>query len=308
MMHLRRLWMLVLVGVLCGVGALTSTAWAFERTQTCYPKSDGRTPTCSKKQKPIPIQWKDGCTTWRTHNEFPDEYLEAVQKSFETWNEVSGSYFQTFYAGSSDQFGAAYDCKGGDENQNVVSYLEDWPSSVAGQDVVALTSVVYTTDKGEILDADIRMNGEHFIWKEITSVSHDSRIVDVQNILTHEVGHFLGLEHASAENHVGHDLPEDATMWSHTNMNEIKRRVLTEDDKAGVRAIYPAEDGPEEACTPPPGPNDHVSADSFDPTRMRCTQKKRGCAAHDPAAPWTWLGAICILASLLVMRRRARPQ
>lgn len=295
----------ILFALTCCVLTVPS-AWAYEQTHTCYPKSDGRKPSCSKKQKSLPIQWKSGCTTWRTHEEFPDEYLEALQRSFETWNEVSGSYFQAFYAGSSDQFGAAYDCEGGTENQNVVSYLTEWPSSVAGSDVVALTSVVYITDKGEILDADIRMNADHFIWQDITKVSQDRRIVDVQNILTHEVGHFLGLEHSTDENYVGSGEARDATMWSHTNMNEIKRRVLSDDDKAGVRAIYPDAEAPESTCTPPERLTHAASSSVFDPNRGRCMQSKRGCSVGGGSSPYSSLGLGMMLLWMLRLRRRSR--
>lgn len=287
---------------------MSSSALAFERTQTCYTVEDGRTPTCEKGQTPVPIRWENGCTTWRHHEAFPEEFLDAVKASFTTWNEVTGSYFRAHYAGSTEQFGAAYDCKIGKAgNENVVSYVTDWPSSVAGDDVVALTSVVFTTDEGLILDADIRMNADHFHWEEITKVSYDFKRVDVQNIMTHEVGHFLGLDHSQDRSYQGKAVATDATMWALTYPNEIKRRVLDEDDKTGVRTIYPEADAPDTACAPPSSIDHTALPKGFTPGRHIC-RSKRGCNASSggTSAPWTllWITGV-LLASL---RLRPRPE
>lgn len=286
---------------------MSSSAVAFERTQTCYTVEDGRTPTCEKGQKPVAIRWESGCTTWRHHEAFPDEFLDAVKASFDTWNEVSGSYFRAHYAGSTAQFGSAYDCKSGtDGNENVVSYVTHWPSSLAGDDVVALTSVVYTTDDGLILDADIRMNADHFNWEEITKVSYDFTRVDIQNIMTHEVGHFLGLDHSRERSYQGDGVATDATMWALTFPNEIKRRTLDEDDKAGVRAIYPEESAPDAACAPPSSINHKKLPKGFTPGRHICTPK-RGCDAsgEGASAPWMLLWVTSVLLASLRLRPRS---
>lgn len=300
---MMRLWYYGLGALACSLMLFVAPAHAFERTHTCYSATDGRTPVCQKRQKPVPIRWKTGCTTWRTHADFPDEFLTPVKNSFQTWNRVSGSYFQTYYAGSTDQFGAAYDCQSGESgNENVVSYLEDWPESLAGSDVVALTSVVYTTDTGEILDADIRMNGQHFHWKVVTSVSRDLTIVDIQNVMTHEVGHFLGLEHTTEATYQGNSAARHATMYANTYPNEIKRRVLDDDDIAGVRAIYPIADAPSRACEPPEV-IDHVDIPAgFDPQRFACKAKKKGCNAA--AASSVPLASVFYFVLLVAFLRR----
>lgn len=279
----------------------STIAHAFERTHTCYAANDGRTPVCKKRQKSIPVRWGTGCTTWRTHTDFPDEFLEPLQKSFATWNDVEGSYFQTFYAGSTDQFGAGYDCKSGLEgNENVVSYVEDWPQSLAGRDVVALASIVYSVDTGEILDADIRMNGQHFQWKIVTTVSSDLTVVDVQNVMTHEVGHFLGLEHSSEDNYQGRKRARDATMFANTYPNEIKRRVLDDDDIAGIRAIYPSAHAPDVSCEPPETINHAVLPQGYDPERFLCKSSK-GC--HVTGSPTSPHGGWIVFAFLLFLSR-----
>lgn len=303
---MRRVRLLYAVVIVCL--CLASSAHAFERTQTCYTVEDGRTPRCGKGEKAMPIRWPTGCTTWRHHEAFPDEMLDAVKASFETWNEVSGSYFRAHYAGSTAQFGSAYDCKSGAAgNENVVSYVTHWPKSVAGDDVVALTSVVYTTDRGLILDADIRLNAEHFNWEVIEKVEHDLKRVDVQNIMTHEVGHFLGLDHSQMRSYRGDGVPEDATMWALTFPNEIKRRTLDADDEAGVRAIYPADEAPSSSCDPPASIDHKEMPAGFKPGRHICNSSKRGCDAGggDASMPWTAWGLVSVLLLSLRLRRQS---
>jgi MYXO-CTERM domain-containing protein len=62
----------------------------------------------------------------------------------------------------------------------------------------------------------------------------DCRFMDLRNTLTHEVGHLVGLAHVP-------DSQPAATMFARTTPGEIEKRSLSEDDIAGVCAIYPDE-------------------------------------------------------------------
>ena len=69
-----------------------------------------------------------------------------------------------------------------------------------------LTLVWHDPQSGEILDADIQINlhrglGTITACQEQCAGEHD---VDLQNVLTHEAGHFLGLAHSQ---------DHDATMY-----------------------------------------------------------------------------------------------
>ncbi len=54
---------------------------------------------------------------------------------------------------------------------------------------------------------------------------------DVENTLTHEIGHFIGLDHVNDAN---------ATMYSRADIGETKKRSLAQDDIDGDCTIYPA--------------------------------------------------------------------
>lgn len=293
--------------VACVAFTDTDTAFAFEQTKTCYDPLDGRAPACGKKETSYPVRWSTPCTTWRTHEDFPDELLDALRASFEVWNEVPGSYFRSFYAGTTDQFGSGFDCaENGSGNENVVSYLEHWPATIAGSNVVALTSVTYALANGEILDADIRMNADHFNWSVIDLPSFDPKMVDVQNVMVHEVGHFLGLDHSVPATYVGDTHASDASMWAQTSPNEVKRRSLDIDDILGVESIYPLDRAPSAACVPPESLN-HVSGPSwYDPARSQCSVKKsKGCCSAAESDPLPWPLVMVVGMMLLALRVRA---
>ena len=104
---------------------------------------------------------------------------------------------------------------------------------------VALTSVFYDTETGEILDVDIEFNAEYF---EFTTQTEDA-VYDIQSVLTHEVGHVFGL---------GHSTVVGATMIDEADPGELYMRTLQEDDIDGLCTLYPLEEDPE-TCPEPTG-------------------------------------------------------
>lgn len=67
---------------------------------------------------------------------------------------------------------------------------------------------------------------------------------DLQNVATHEVGHFFGL---------GEDMVEEqATMFRSTDQCETHKRVLSATDVTAVSTLYVAAEDPEEAAAGPP--------------------------------------------------------
>jgi hypothetical protein len=91
--------------------------------------------------------------------------------------------------------------------------------------VIAVTYIWYTGDS--ILESDCRMN-TRFKWSLVGETSK----MDVQNIMTHEFGHWCGLD----------DLYDDAdfwlTMYGYASYGETYKRDLGLGDILGLQERY----------------------------------------------------------------------
>ena len=106
------------------------------------------------------------------------------------------------------------------------------------QGTIAITTTTYDTKSGEIFDADIEGNGAFFLFTTVDSppcpstgpFSEDCIATDVQNTMTHELGHSLGLDHT---NHPG------STMNPSAPSGEISKRVLDPGTQQFMCDAYP---------------------------------------------------------------------
>ncbi|MBN1774337.1 MAG: matrixin family metalloprotease [Deltaproteobacteria bacterium] len=140
----------------------------------------------------------------------------AVRASFDTWQNVDCCYIAFDYRGRSSMTAS------GSSGSNVVS----WSESGWRHDSSAIAVCSDWFGSGTIVEADIDCNGVNHTWNTTGSGG-----VDTQSILTHEIGHFLGLG----------DLYSSA--YSSSTMYGIysggtEKRTLADDDMAGCRYLY----------------------------------------------------------------------
>jgi hypothetical protein len=118
----------------------------------------------------------------------------------------------------------------GETNNNIADYQDgdytiffedDWNEE---PEILALT-YTWADSSGTIIHFDIEINSEHFSWE--TNGSHDKH--DLQNTLTHELGHAIGLDHSTIH---------DASMAASSSIGEKTKRELHTDDKEGNEYIY----------------------------------------------------------------------
>lgn len=94
---------------------------------------------------------------------------------------------------------------------------------------IALTIIVNNASTGEIVDADIALNDASFLF---TTEDDATTGVDLVSVLTHEIGHFYGMEHSA---------DEDATMaagYGARDTDRLGARTLEQDDIDGICALY----------------------------------------------------------------------
>ncbi|MCA9002218.1 MAG: matrixin family metalloprotease, partial [Planctomycetes bacterium] len=97
----------------------------------------------------------------------------------------------------------------------------------SGSGIVAITPLEFYTS-GSIIDADVLFNGRDFLF---TTKGEAGRF-DIQDVATHELGHFLGLDHSGVAG---------ATMYPYVDPTIILHRSLGMDDIRGLRDIYPSQ-------------------------------------------------------------------
>jgi hypothetical protein len=110
---------------------------------------------------------------------------------------------------------------------------------------LAVTLVTFDQETGEILDADIVVNGLYVFavlaadarseganpmpMEGATSITAAAGTFDLLHVLTHETGHALGLGDTGDDN---------AVMYAYTTPGDAAYRAPVSDDQAGIQAIY----------------------------------------------------------------------
>lgn len=101
---------------------------------------------------------------------------------------------------------------------------------------LGVTYIRYYTATGLVADVDTILNRKYqWSWTDpsVNSCSLSDNTYDAQDILTHEIGHWVGLEDEYDS------LFADHTMYGYGSKGELKKNTLTTGDTAGAQAIYP---------------------------------------------------------------------
>jgi hypothetical protein len=151
---------------------------------------------------------------------------------------------------------------------------------------LALTSDTANKKTGQIYDSDIEINTVDYNWADVTSDASLSGDMDLQNAITHEMGHLIGLNHTCYDPLSGMPQPTDnngqpvpdcdqaslavqaTTMYPSAMMGDTQKRTLAPDDQAGLCGIYPVDDPPQPAggcaaCATVPTPVDRLELAGF---------------------------------------------
>ncbi len=158
----------------------------------------------------------------------PADLRDALDRSLATWTRAGGCT-DVVLTDLGEASGTTTNLDGGplDHHNRIVVRETDWPSIVAPE-TLALTTILYDRSSGAILDSDTDMNGvsHAFSTSDPPPSDHD----DVQNTLTHEMGHLLGFAHSPVM---------EATMFAMAAPGETSKRDLATDDIDAVCDTYP---------------------------------------------------------------------
>jgi hypothetical protein len=193
-----------------------------------------------------PLFWKNACVSYDLQKDASrsmsyDDAAAAVAEAFSRWTGTScptGTGGESRVSIDVRDFGPV-DCGTVEYNQygsnqhTIVFRDDDWPHN-DNANTLALTTVTFDPDTGEIYDADMEINSAQqtlTAWdptNPYATIPADG--FDFLSIVTHETGHFLGMAHSG-------DM--QATMFAHYTMGQTVMRLLTADDVAGICSIYP---------------------------------------------------------------------
>lgn len=158
-----------------------------------------------------------------------DTSVSVIQASYDTWSDPSCSGFRVQYRGTTSNNWRSGD--GVNTHQWIYSSNQR-PAELGGRETIGVTLSLYRGSS--LVDGDILYNGIDHRWS--TNPSRSGQ-VDAQSIITHEIGHQLGL---------GHTLVNGATMYP-SYAGGTGPRTLSQDDIEGVCSLYPGSGAPE--CT-----------------------------------------------------------
>ncbi len=242
----------------------------------------------------------------------------AIRRSFQSWQDVfeacGNLRFQEGPLVDGERNTVGYNPRG--ENRNLVLFRSVDCDAVAPPEVecdedtdcgnaydcwdsnastIALTLTTYDEKSGIIYDSDIQLNAAHFVFTTVDSPPYPACpqpissnpgncvATDVQNTMTHEIGHLIGLDHTWASRSV---------MYPQAPAGETSKRTIDAGSRDFVCQAYPKGRASQSCFTPTP----EEGASS-----AKLGDLAFGCSSSGAEA---WLPAMAGFALLAWRRRR----
>lgn len=175
-----------------------------------------------------------------------EELDRVLEESMLPWNGIECSDIALVLAEPTEERLAGFDWAEGTEgdNENIVVFRNDDPDDPVDAwlhqlGALAITTVTFESNEGRLLDADIEINDVSFPFTTCDPEEPSCNVdFDLQNTLTHELGHVLGLDHSA---------DGDATMFASAPRADTSKRTLSADDQEAICLVYPS-GGPVGQC------------------------------------------------------------
>ncbi|NBD10685.1 myxosortase-dependent metalloprotease, MXAN_2677/MXAN_2678 family [Corallococcus silvisoli] len=206
-----------------------------------------------------------------------DTEVAAIEAAFDAWRALSATCSDYRFIRGEDwklPVAVGYDQEHPFDNYNVITFRERNCQDVAPADdvcwqeetcgnvyqcwahggaTIGLTTSSFSFKDGRVVDADIELNaaqsdyGPGFLFTTVNgppcegTLSTDCVATDVQNTMTHEIGHVIGLDHVFSAG---------STMEATASLGETSKRVIDAGSAAGFCATYPRGLPPTQCRTP----------------------------------------------------------
>ncbi|RKH54757.1 myxosortase-dependent metalloprotease, MXAN_2677/MXAN_2678 family [Corallococcus llansteffanensis] len=247
-----------------------------------------------------------------------DTEFAAIEAAFDAWRTLSATCSDFRFIRGEDwrqRVDVGYDEEHPFDNYNVVTFRERDCQDVAPADdacweeetcgnvyqcwshggaTIGLTTSSFSFKDGHVVDSDIELNaaetdsGPTFLFTTVNGPpcegvpATNCVATDLQNTMTHELGHVVGLDHVFAAG---------STMEATASQGETAKRVIDAGSAAGFCSAYPRGLPPTQ-CRIPEDPGLKLVAEG----------KGTGCAA---TAGGPSVAAVLLWAAGLVRRRRS---
>ena len=162
------------------------------------------------------------------------DHQTAIINSEKTWNDALG--FRAFYFVFNDnskpntqwdkQYDSLYDSYFG----LFKMFSPNWSFADIGSSVLAFTGTL--SQNGKIIHADVLFNFQSYSFGDVMDGSPNAiNKIDLESVLTHELGHFLGLGHVSVSEDASSVMLEKISRGS-------SKRVLSQGDIDRIKLLY----------------------------------------------------------------------
>ncbi len=272
--------------------AVPASASAFCRSTTCNPKKD----MCAKDDRGCnttgePVRWATMPIEYRFSAPgsallIREEARAAVRAAFGRWSDTlcDGRRTSLRFVEREDVPEDKPLGRGTRGSQPFGIYFRDlgWPYDTPDE-TLAQTNNTYGKSNGVIQYSDLEINTG--ARKFATTETGDG--VDLQAVVTHEVGHYIGLAHSIEKDSIM--ATSYCEIGDRCEKGKVAARRLAADDIAAVCALYPPDGSPD------PGPD---AATPSSDTPQGCTAGARSGAAD--------FGALACLAGVAIIAARRR--
>lgn len=174
----------------------------------------------------IPIHWSGASSTVDifVNSENSQGMVEATVQTIAASSAAEWNGFSKIFLRKNATLGK-------DQSELNELYFSSDPSIFNGGGVIGITMVGYSENTGIIVSADVLINDNYTFSTAVTDDSY------LGNVITHELGHFLGL---------GHGQVAGSTMFYALSLGQNK---VSDDDKAGLYSKYPNGDAAKGSLT-----------------------------------------------------------